>query len=71
MIVTHMDKAEDKNKLKKYNMTQLCILYIIVSLLSRNTMLLALRDETKMAEKETTIYSLLFKSYNLEDHVIS
>ena len=47
MIVTHMDKAEDKNKLKKYNMTQLCILYIIVSPLSRNTMLLALRDETK------------------------
>ena len=46
-MVTHTDKAEDKNKLKKYNITQLCILFIIVSLLSRNTMLLALRDETK------------------------
>ena len=52
-------------------MTQVCILYIIVSLLSRNTMLLALRDDTETAEKETTIYSLLFSSYNLEDHVIS
>ena len=71
IVVTLTDKAEDKKRRKKYNMAQVCVLYIIVSLLSRNTMLLALRDETKTAEKETTIYSLLFSSYNLEDHVIS
>ena len=71
IIVTHKDKTEDKNKLKKYNMNHLCILYIIVSLLSRQATLLALRDETKTAERETTIYSLLFLSYSLEDHLIS
>ena len=52
-------------------MNHLCILYIIVSLLSRHATLLALRDETKTAEGETTIYSLLFLSYSLEDHLIS
>ena len=36
IIVTHKDKAEDKTKLKKYNITHRCILYIIVSLLSRH-----------------------------------
>ena len=56
-IVTHTDKAEDKNKLKKYNMTQLCILNIKVFLLSRNTMLLALRDETKTAEGDNNLLS--------------
>ena len=39
IIVTHT-KVKKKNKLKKkYNITQLCILYIIVSLLSRHAML--------------------------------
>ena len=50
----HTDKAEDKNKLKKHNITQLfCILYIIVSLLSRHATL-------ETAARVTTIYSLLY-----------
>jgi len=49
IIVTHQDKAEDNNKLKKYNTTQLqnlpyCILYIKVSLLSRHAKLSNLED---------------------------
>ena len=45
---SHTFKAEDKTSLliKRYNITQLCILYIIVSLLSCHAMLLALHDET-------------------------
>ena len=45
---SHTYKAEDKTSLliKRYNITQLCILYIIVSPLSCHATLLALRDET-------------------------
>ena len=61
---SHTYKAEDKTSLliKRYNITQLCILYIIVSLLSCHATLLALHDKTNNGceRDNNNIYSLLF-----------
>ena len=60
---SHTYKAEDKTSLliKRYNITQLCILYIIVSLLSCHATLLALHDETNNScEGDNNKFTLSF-----------